>query len=124
MYYARLAANNVSHTSWPTDSAASPETLNAWFGIADDTLNSWKEVHDCFANLQGDNPLPRVSAHSAFTAFVVKALHQAIGYYPAKYPAEIIAFALLKVWIAHHQEELKNANLEIMGFEQGGLRQL
>lgn len=108
MYLQRLEGAKSSHRNWPTDCVEKPAALDNLFNICDDTLNSWKEVHDDFHELQGDAPTPKAEAYRAFVRHCHHALWCTDLPLPSKYGMEIVAHALLKVWIENHQKDLSN----------------
>lgn len=112
MYLQRLEDLKSSHLNWPTDCSDKPEKLTRLFDVCDDTLNSWKEVHHDFQQLQGDKAEPVAAAHRAFVKHCENALNGAFS--TSKYGTEAIAHAVLKVWITNHQQELRHEAARIV----------
>lgn len=108
MFLGRLEAKKASHLNWPDDCAEKPERLTRLFDVCDQTLNSWQEAHAAFELHQGFLPKPTSDAHRAFIRMCRDAINAESV---SRYGMEIIAHAVLKVWIANKQVEARNRNI-------------
>lgn len=111
MALSKLKSLNVSAGNWPADCINGQRMmLDLLLQVCNDTMNSWKEVHDDFDELQGYEPEPTPEAFAAFYKHCTRVAHLE-GQTPSKYHVELVAYALLKEWIKYHAAEVKFGNL-------------
>lgn len=103
MYLSELRAMNVSHTNWPP--RANHQALDVLLESADAEMNSCPNVHREFTRLQGENLEVTPAALRFFAEKVGKTAVDNNLEARAKWPVHVVAFALLRIWIASAAEE-------------------
>lgn len=103
MYLSELKAMDVRHDNWPKrmDHAA----LTRLFHVADAEINSTKRDHDAFHRLQAEKVEVDAGALRHFVDRVTVIARDNGMLIPPKWPAHVIAYALLRVWIAQAAQE-------------------
>lgn len=112
MYLGECRTSNPGPGRWFLNmgrAAGSPD-LDNQLEVVDATLNSWKEAHEVFDNLQGDEVEVAYAAFVSMRGLVHKVRreqHAGSANTYTSWPNEAITWALLTRWISVRQAQLK-----------------